>query len=59
MKILVKSTWLPQKNAENTDFHKLDTEMLQNFHKGPGYPFHLVLSNELVRRLTSAIDKTW
>ena len=23
---------------KNTDFHKLDTELLQNFYKGPGYP---------------------
>ena len=38
MKILVKSTWLPQKMQKNTDVHKLDTELLQNFYKGPGYP---------------------
>ena len=42
MKILVKSTWLPQKMQKNTDFHKLDTELLQNFYKGPGYHFYFV-----------------
>jgi hypothetical protein len=42
MKILVKSTWLPKKMQKNTDFHKLDTELLQNSYKGPGYPIHSV-----------------